>query len=277
MCSYFGSPNCCVTSERILTNTDMTKTIKFGKVAANAAAVMGIMSMQATAHEPQLLDPHEITEHQGGAIAGEVHIGWDSLYNSEGRDNLDGSDLLSVSAEIGYEMLVAGVWYGNSPDADYDEFQVGVGLVHSYEWIDVFAGYTHLEFFEDNENDDEVAAGFVLNELPCGFVAEWETYYSFDASSAFSEAVLLRPFEPVEKLTIEPAAGVGINHGYVSDGNRGLNYVALKLGAGYALTESLTLEGFGLYNWAVDQDDSLAGDETLNDFFQGHVGLVWSF
>ncbi len=207
-----------------------------------------------------------------------MHAGWDSRYVSEGRDNLDGDGILSGTLEASWKPLSLGLWYGNSPAADYDELHLSAALGWAWRDLEWYAGYSHLRFPIDGGHDHEVAAGFNWSALPVGLDLGVVAYYSFDADGAFGEATLGREFEISECFSLKPSIVFGINQGYVTDGHDGANHIALGAEGAYTFTEAFSAEFHASYNLAIDRDSQRhAGDELLRDFFHAGIGLRFDF
>jgi len=205
------------------------------------------------------------------------HAAIESRYFSEGRDDLDGSSLLTTSAEFSWQNISAGVWYGDSPDEDYDELQLSIKVSKEFGNVEVYLTYVHLRTLFEGSHDNEIGVGFTVNALPFDLAFSVDAYQSFEVNGSFWEASLLREFTYNEQLSFSLSSTLGVNHGYVDDGHDGLNYVAASLGAEYALSEGVSLTSHIAYSWAVDRDSTLEGDENLINFFHAGVGLQWSF
>ena len=228
------------------------------------------------AHEAEASLPFE-HPHAHGEIEGHAHLGWESRYFSEGRDALDGDSIFTGTFELGWNHIAAGIWYGISPDQDYDELQLSLALTETFGDLDVYAGYTHLRFPFANVHDNEVGAGLAYAGLPADLVFSLDAYYSFEADGLFAEFGLFREFSLTEKLTLECGGVFGVNQGYVIDGHDGVNHVGLRVGLAYALTDNLAITAHTMYSWGIDQDPTFPGDDLLDDFFHGGVGLQFSF
>lgn len=241
-------------------------------------SVFMLLAGAATAcgHAPVPNLPFELP-HGHEEFEGHVHAGWDSRYFSEGRDMLDGDSLWSGSAELGWKHIAGGLWYGRSPDQDYDELQLSLALTGHAGDFEYYAGYTHLRFPFDGSEDNEVGGGVLWTGLPLEAELGLDAYYSFDAEGWFSELLLTRGFGITDKLSIDLSAALGFNFGYVSDGHDGANHIALRLGSTYALTDSLSLTAQVTSSWALDKDDAAPGDDLLVNFVHWGVGLEWSF
>lgn len=232
---------------------------------------------QVLAQEPEDRFFHDWDFGAEDSPDGHVHSSWDSRYSLEGRDVLDGDSLWSTSAELGWRYLVTGVWYGLSPDGDYEELQASAAFGVSAGDFEFYAGYTRFWYLSDDSDDNEVVAGLTWAGPLCGIEVSAEGYHSFEADGSFWEMALSREFEITEKLSITGVATFGVNQGYVSDGHDGANHLALELAAEYLLTDSLSLAAHLIYSWALDRDAALPGDELLTDFLHGGVGIKWEF
>jgi len=230
----------------------------------------------AFGHEPEapLRFAHP---HAHDTVKAHMHLGWESRYFSEGRDSLDGDSLFVSSFEMGWEHLAGGIWYGSSPDQRYDELQLTLALTQSIGDFEFYGGYTHLRFPIDGTYDNEIGAGIAWSGLPMDFEISADAYYSFDADGYFAEIAVSREFSLSDCLALNFSIPFGINQGYVGDGHDGANNIALRLGAEYALSDTVSLNVHGAYSWALERDSGSPGDDLLIDFFHGSVGLQWSF
>jgi len=230
----------------------------------------------ATAHEPEAQLPFE-RAHTHESIVGHLHTGWESQYFSEGRDNLDGDSLWATSSELGWTHFSGGFWYGLSPDQDYDELQLTLGLTETVGDFEFYISYTHLRYPADHLHDNEIGIGGSWSGLPLELEVAANAYYSFDAEGSFWEVTLNREFGFSDRLTLLGSGIMGVNQGYIPDGHDGANHFALRVGAEYAITQSLAITAHAGYSWALDKDSNLSGDDQLIDFLHGGVNLQWSF
>jgi len=230
----------------------------------------------AFGHEPEPNLPFE-RPHSHEAVEGHAHLGWESRYFSEGRDNLDGDSLLFGSFEMGWKHLTAGIWYGSSPDQRYDEVQLTLGISEQFGDFEIYGGYTHLQFPFDGSYDNEIGGGIVWSGLPVDLECSADVYYSFDADGYFVELAMGRNFVIHDELKLNLSLPFGINQGYVADGHDGVNHIAVQLGLEWALSETLSISAHSTYSLALEKDSALPGDDSLRDFFHAGVGLQWSF
>lgn len=228
------------------------------------------------AHEPEASAPFSPSGSEE-EFSGHFHTGWESRYFSEGRDALDGDTLWVGSVEFGWQNFTSGVWYGRSPDQDYDELQLNVAFAESIGDFEFYAGLTHLRTPFDGLDDNEVGAGFGWTGLPHEIELTADAYYSFGVEGSFWEFALNRSWLVSDEFSLQLSGIFGVNQGYVSDGHDGANHFALRLGSEYALTESVAITMHVAQSWALKRDSSLAGDELLIDFFHVSLGLQFSF
>ena len=234
-------------------------------------------TLSANAHEPEAQTRFEHAHtHEAMHMERDIHFqtGLESRYSLEGRDSLDGDAISATSLVLGWGRFTGGLWYGWSPDQNYEESRLTLGLTEQVGDFEFYASYTHLKF--PDSDDNEVGVGGVWSGLPLQFDMAVDTYYTFDADGAFWELSLSRAVEVSERLTFTGAGMFGINDGYIPDGHSGANHLGLRFGSEYSLTESLTITGHATYSWALKRNSRLAGDEQLGDFFHGGLGLEWS-
>ena len=200
---------------------------------------------------------------------------WDSRYVSEGRDNLDGDALVGGTVELETSGVLAGAWYGSSPDTEYDEMNLYVEYGAQVGDVALAAGYTWLSFRTDDEDDHELFAGVAYDGLPGGVRPSVEATWSAEADGGFVEASLSGVLDPVERLAVEPFVTAGFNEGYVSDGHDGFNHVAAGLAAAVSLAEGVELSALIAYTWAVNADETRhPGDAGLEDFAYGGIAIT---
>lgn len=230
----------------------------------------------AYGHTPETLVPV-------GTLNVDNSYGWvaytrfESHYFSEGRDSLDGDSLWVNSIELGLPHLSGGIWYGRSPDQDYDELQLTIAMSKSVGNVTLSAGYTHLQFPFDNSDDNEIGAALTWSDLPLDCELSADVYHSFDSDGLFLEISLCRAIDITEDFNLTVTGLFGMNQGYVPDGHDGANHLVLIAETNMVITDSLSLSTHMAYSWALERDSTLSGDLQLIDFFHGSIGLLWSF
>ena len=216
-------------------------------------------------------------EAEKGIQLGHLHLGYESRYISEGRDNLDGDALLTTSAEFSLGSVSTGVWYGVSPEQRYEELQWSLGLTREWGDWSGYVTYTYLETLVDHIHDDEIGIGVAWAGLPADVEITLDAYYSFDADGWFGEIGLNREFALSQKFKVSLGGVLGVNQGYIADGHDGVNHIAALLETHYQLTDSMTLDIHAGQTWAIGRDEDLEGDIQLLDKFHVGVGLQWAF
>ncbi len=230
----------------------------------------------AFAHEPEAQQPFDLG-HAHDALSGHFHAGWESRYFAQGRDSLGGDSLAVFSAEISWHHLSAGLWHGFSPEQTYDETKFILACTESLGDFEYYLGCTHLWFPYADTEDNELGAGVTWSGLPFEMEVAIDGSYSFAASGTFVEVGLSREFQVSEALSLTPSGVLGLNHGFISDGHDGANHFGLRLGARYALSESMALTGHAAYSWALNHQPDYAGDQNLIDMFHASIGIEWTF
>lgn len=243
------------------------------------AAAQSVADGVSGHHHPQSARKHD--HHQvesDSVIAAAISVAWDSRYVSEGRDNLDGDSLFGTAVELGWRGFTLGAWYGFSPDGPYDEFNAFLEYGFKLGEFECYLGYNHLQFTSAGTHDNEVGAGIAYTGFDCGIVPAVDWYFSFDAGGSIIEFSLVREFEVVPWLVLEPAVVFGINEGYVSDGHDGANQIAATLSATVPVSDNVELGAYLSYNWELRSNAVAHPDDALlKDFFYGGVALTVSF
>lgn len=204
-----------------------------------------------------------------------AQVGLASRYFSEGRDALDGTALWTGSSEIGYGPFSIGFWYGISDDRQYDERQYSFVWSEEREDFDVRVSFTLIDFGKTGTSDEEWLGGFLYRDLPFGAETELTLYYSNFSKGTFLEWSASKEFEINEKIQILPSSVLGWNQGYVSDGSKGFNFIAIRLDYQYFISQYISVVGFGNQSWAMEKSPKLPDDLLLKDFFFYGFGIEW--
>lgn len=241
---------------------------------------IGVLLLSGTlpvfAHDSELQQRFSFL-HAHESITGHAHGAWNSTYYSEGRDALDGESIIDGSFELAYDHVIAGFWYGQSPDEAYQEWQASLGLVRSWKNIEFYGAYTFVRNETDSADDHELGAGFTLSELPLDIELSADFAYSKEAQGYFVEIAFSRKVFLSERLTILYSVPFGINKGLVSEGHDGMNHVAARVGLDYSIFSSLSLVAQATQSFALKRDEFLEGDALLKDLFYVGAGVEWSF
>ena len=205
---------------------------------------------------------------------------WESRYVTEGRDNLSGDSLVSLSSEFVIGEVNFVPWYAYSPGADYSELNLNfVYGVLPTDDVAVYIGYNHIRasLSGDTANDNEVSLALVHKLMKhVGLAAE--IYHSFEASGSFIEMSARYNDALNKKLYYGMSAGLGVNAGYVAEGHTGLNHFQLRANASYHPIIKTEFYSYLGYNAAINRDVvNYSGDESLRDFFWGGIGFIYLF
>ena len=214
--------------------------------------------------------------HAHDTFEAHAHAGWESRYFSEGRDALDGESMWTGTLEIGYDHFSGGIWYGESSNNLYDEWQYSLALAQQANGFEFYLGYTHLVFAKDDDSDDEWSAGLSYGELPYGLETALDATYSKDAGGTLFEWSTGKEFNPSEEFQLSVSGIFGWNEGYVSDGHDQLNFFALGTGAERELTEKFFIRFSRNAKLGCRFEPILAGRLAIERFFPfwPRVGMV---
>lgn len=209
-----------------------------------------------------------------------THVLWESRYVSEGRDNLSGDGLFSLSSEFTIDDVTFAPWLAHSPAADYSE--VNLNFVYStYLAQNLVAslGYNHLRFRDQGENTSDNEISFDLGyQMQQHLSVSAVIYHSFEADGTFTEISSTYYDEPGNKIHYSVVFLAGANAGYIPDGHSGLNHVQLLTTVSYIPVMRLEFYATAGYNQAINRDAiQYPGDELLTDFFWGGLGMVYVF
>ena len=209
-----------------------------------------------------------------------AHTLWESRYVTEGRDNLSGKSLLSVSSEFTFDKLTFIPWLANSVGTDYSELNLNV--IYGFELdrgIELYAGYNHIQSRQksvashDNEISLDVAfTGIYKYELIASI------YHSFESDGSFMEISAKHGLRINHDFNASFRAVLGANAGYVVDGHDGLNHFQFVANIDYRPFKKLELYTYAGYNRAIGRDViNYAGDVSLDDFFWAGVGFIYRY
>ena len=209
-----------------------------------------------------------------------AHLLWESRYVTEGRDNLSGKSLASVSSEFEYNGLSIIPWIADSPDTSYSEFNLNVvyGLKLA-DGIELYAGYNHIQGRESgvNTDDNEVSLDLVLNRIQKFHILA-SIYHSFESDGSFIELAAKQGHKINPKINISFKGILGVNSGYITDGHKGLNHFQLTSNIAYQPDAHMELYAYAGYNLAIDRDtNQYAGDQLLEDFLWTGLGVTYRF
>lgn len=209
-----------------------------------------------------------------------AHILWESRYVTEGRDNLSGNGITSVSSEFAYKNLTIIPWLASNPNSDYTELNLniiyGVALTDN---IEAYAGYNRIHGREDKvtTNDDEISLDLAFKHIKnINLLASF--YHSFDSNGSFMELAARRSHAINPKLNISIKGSLGINADYVTDGHNGLNHFQLISNIAYHPDTQMELYAYAGYSMAINRDaNRYIGDELLDNFLWTGIGFTYRY
>ncbi len=214
----------------------------------------------------------------GTGWSGHVHADWESRYVTEGRDNLDGNGIFSTTVEAGWKDFTMAGWFGDSPDADYEETNLALAWSRATGDWSYYLSYAWKTFPKDGGHDHEPAAGISWAGLPGGIAANVDAWHSIDASGTFLEFSLAKEFKCSECFALECSVAVGYNEGYVSDGHHGWNHLGFKATGHWHLNKAWSLHATAAWCEAIHRDTFRhPGDAALGSFGHVGVGIEWTF
>ena len=209
-----------------------------------------------------------------------AHLLWESRYVTEGRDNLSGNGLASISTEFSVDEFSVIPWVADSAAADYSEFNLNViyGSRLTEDLI-LYTGYNyiHARLIDDSANDNEISLDLAY-KLMQHVNALTSVYHSFDARGAFMEMAVKYNNAINKRVHYSVAGTLGLNAGYVTDGHKGLNHTQVRFNVAYQPSTQTELYAYTGYNVAINRDvEKYPGDESLADFFWGGAGFSYLF
>jgi len=262
----------------------------------NHAAAFFFIACIADNVNAQLSDDnaHEIEIGAGGNIKPEkpnlteieelfewhAHLLWESRYITEGRDNLSGDSIASVSTEFSYQDVTVVPWFADSINTDYEEFNLNIVYgTKALDDLDVFVGYNHIQTRDSGNSGDDNEISIDLAYFDARkFQALTSIYHSFGSNGAFAEVAIKKIFSIDKSHSITIHTGLGFNAGYVVDGHRGLNHGQLRANFSSRIMKKMDAYAYIGYNLAINRDaQRYTGDELLRDFFWGGVGTSYRF
>lgn len=188
---------------------------------------------------------------------------WQNKYITEGRDNLGNGGLLSLEGAAEWRGAAVGVWLATGDSESYDEVNIFLEKGFSAGALEGYLAYTRLEFLEDGEKDNELAAGLAWACLPW-LTPAIDYTYSTEADGAFLELSLRSEITLCSgQLVIEPYVLEGVDFGYASKDYDGPNHIQVGLDWTFPLTEQVEIVGAIAHSWALrDVAKDGMGDET---------------
>lgn len=210
-----------------------------------------------------------------------IHTLWESRYITEGRDNLSGDAIYSLSTDISYNKFTIAPWFAYSAETDYKEANLNIvyGWKVAEHW-EIYTNYTYINARGRNAGktiDGEIGIEWIYTGLDAIDISN-NLYYSFDADGVYLETTLshVEKFNGVLSYTF--ALITGVNGGYVTDGHNGIDHIQAKASMLVNFTARLDMFLYISADVAINrQADRYAGDESLGSRAWGGVGISYRF
>lgn len=209
-----------------------------------------------------------------------THLLVESLYITEGRDNLAGKSIASISSEFNYKDISIVPWVAKSITSNYAE--LNLNIVYAKKLLDeleIFAGYNYIQSRQASirSEDNEISLDLVYFYKK-RFQLLSSLYYSFDAKGSFMELALKKGYRISQTRSLDIQTTLGFNSGYIADGHNGINNLQLRANYSYQLMKEMDVYAYTSYSLAVNRDNKrYAGDELLRNVFWAGVGMSYRF
>lgn len=209
-----------------------------------------------------------------------AHMLWENRYVTEGRDNLSGKGLVSMSSEFTMDGLSVIPWIADSPAADYSEFNLN--LIYGTKLLDnleIYLGYNHIRSRDSgvDSNDNEISLDLSSSQLKQQYVLA-SIYHSFETDGSFMELAVKQGYRIDQSMHASARVVVGINDGYAPDGHKGLNHFQIRANFAYHPTKEMEIYAYTGYNRAINRDEiRYAGDQLLGNYFWAGMGITYRF
>lgn len=207
--------------------------------------------------------------------SGSLSAGWDSEYMFRGVDILDGTSLQWTAVEGSAFGFKAGAWFANGVDRDYSELDLYLGYNRSLGPLEVEVGYIYYVFPKDNQDTNEFYGGISYQ----GFKWIVPSLYYFQDVDLFDGGYLQLKVEgnfPLfgDKVALAPYVSVSAGD-YNTGADWEWNNFQVGVSVSAAITEHLTLTGYGAYSRALDAVENIPG--TDRDEFWGGASVSVGF
>lgn len=203
-----------------------------------------------------------------------VDLAWYSKHLGEGRNQLDSGGIAWATGTYQSDNVSFYASLGRSDKEHYIEWNYGLEYGATLaESLEVVAGYQRIEVYGDErwgDNEFFASLAYTKNEK---LVPSIGITYSTEASGYFVELGLHSSWEFTSNITFTPYILQGIDYGYATDANDGLNNLELGLELEYDLNEQLMILVHSGYSLAQsDIKDEFKGLAS-SDLDEGHIGV----
>jgi len=205
-----------------------------------------------------------------------METNWESQYFSQGRDNLDGAPLSTITVDFEEGHFSGGFWFGQSTGVDYREYQSFLGFSESFGIVDVSLNATQVQIVETDEFDQELGVSLSLGSVR-GIDLVMDSYYSVESDGWFGEFGISKHLEYFENFHYDVHASVGYNMGYISEGHLGMNNAELVWTFEYHVNPTMSVVGYSGYSWALGAKNAFEGDRCLQNSVRYGFGFSIAF
>jgi len=241
------------------------KSIKLVTKSVFAAAVAGILAYApvAQAGYGSFKTPAPILEAEENWWSAELSFGYDSKYMFRGFEQFNGSSLVWTDLSFSAYGFTAGVWYADAISESDNEFNAYASYAWALGPVDIEGGYIY--YHSPNDSFVDVHEIFVSLSTDLGFVTPSLTYYQdvtdFDFNFGYAEFALSSSFPIVDGVvSLDPYALVSAAFDYAGSNDARWNHFQAGLEVPIALSENITLTGYGAV--AVPLDSVVNNDDT---------------
>jgi hypothetical protein len=209
------------------------------------------------AGQKEVAPPPAVIEEEEPLFSGLLSVTWDSLFICEGRNFIEEGGVISTFLLLnGPKGFGAWVWYGDSYETIYSEFDISLTYTLPIPDFDAGLGYTYLHFFDTDGHDYEANAWAYYRKntwLIPGVQWKWGDFSNGSYLNFSLESEI--PFLD-GKLIVNPRVNLGLDYGYASREVDDFNNVEAKLIVSYNLTPTWSIGGYLAYSWALEDVES---------------------
>ena len=166
---------------------------------------------------------------QTQSFAGQLDLGYDSKYISEGRDNLPEGGIIwtSLNQELNSDFSFV-LAYGVATESmvNYDELNVTIQYAGQTPELSYVVSYTRLEFFADQQSDNELGLAVEWSNLSY-VTPSVNLVYSTEAGGAFLALGIGQDYAISDVVNIRPYVSVAFDFGYASKQFNGHNHSSM--------------------------------------------------
>ncbi|RME87985.1 MAG: hypothetical protein D6767_10965 [Candidatus Hydrogenedentota bacterium] len=206
----------------------------------------------------------------------DFYAGFDSLYFSEGRDNLQNAGIGIGSIEMGYKFIYMGAWYANSPKKPYQEGQLGFGITHFFNEWKAYLGTTFLWMSANPLQDYEIQSGVHGSNLFYNISLDADIYYSFFSQGAYLLLSAHLLWDWFWQTTWTVTVFSGQNYHYVPDAHTGLDSIGSRLEMERSITEHFSWLIHITNSFAIHKNTAKPGDLPLRNLVYVGLGMIYS-